>query len=343
MYPLRFILLFSLFFVAIIAHAQDRTCYDRLRQLGINDYNAGKKEAAIKKWEAAKDCSFVPADNDLNSWIQKARNPAPVVKTNEWEPEMILVEGSTFIMGCKDGRDSNCSDDEKPPHAVTVKDFYIGKYEVTLAQFKAFVDATAYQTDADKNGSSYIWTGSEWKDTKGVNWLCDVGGSIRPKSEYNHPVIHVSWNDAVAYAKWLAGKTGKKYRLPSEAEWEYAARGGDKSNGYTYAGSNTIDDVAWYTTNAGGKTHSVGQKKANELGIYDMSGNVWEWVQDCYNDTYAGAPSNGTAWTSDECDRRVLRGGSWINFDLNCRVANRVRNLPDFRNDNLGFRLAQDQ
>ncbi len=276
-------------------------------------------------------------------WKNDTANPTttqPQDNSSSYKPKMVAVTGGTFMMGCKDGRDTDCYDWEKPAHAVTVKDFSIGKYEVTVAQFKAFIDDTAYQTDADKKGSSYIWTGSEWKDTKGVNWLCDVGGKIRPQSEYNHPVIHVSWNDAVAYAKWLSSKTNKKYRLPTEAEWEYAARGGAKSGGFEYSGSKNLDEVAWYSGNSENKTHPIGQKKANELGIHDMSGNVLEWVEDCWNDSYQGAPTNGNAWLKGNCARRVVRGGSWIN-DVNlCRVSSRSWDLSVYRVNIIGFRLA---
>lgn len=327
MYPFRLILLFSLFFIAIIAHAQDRTCYDRLRQLGINDYNAGKYDAAIKKWKAAKECSFVPANNDLEEWIKKATIPIPI-KRQPYEPEMVLVEGFYFNMG------SNDYDSEKPIHGVTVKDFYMGKYEVTNEQFCAFLNEKGNQIEG----------GVTWLEMSEYVLIERVNGAFQSKSGYaQHPVIEVSWYGAVAYSKWLSEKTNKKYRLPSEAEWEYAARGGKKTNDYKYAGSNTIDEVAWYTTNSGGKTHPVGQKKANELGIYDMSGNVWEWLQDCWHDNYIGAPTNGSAWTSGECTRRVLRGGSWFNNVNDCRVALRDWDDPSDRYSNYGFRLAQDQ
>ncbi len=259
MHPAQLIFTCLLLLGTLTLQAQDRTCYDRLRQLGIEDYNAKNYEDALRKWEAAKKCSYVPGNNDLNSWIQKANAKLKEPIAISYEPEMVFVEGGTYTMGCKDGRDTNCDDDEKPPHAVTIQDFYMGKYEVTVAQFKAFIDATAYQTDADKEGNSRIYNGSSWETKEGVNWLCDVSGKLRSQSEYNHPVIHVSWNDAVAYAKWLATKTGKAYRLPSEAEWEYAARGG--------------------------------------------------------------------SWNS--------------NHDL-CRVANRIRNYPDYRLSSYGFRVAQD-
>jgi formylglycine-generating enzyme required for sulfatase activity len=158
------------------------------------------------------------------------------------------------------------------------------------------------------------------------------------------PVEQVSWNDAVAYAQ----KIGK--RLPTEAEWEYAARGGNKSRGYTYSGSNTIGDVAWYGSNSRGTTRPVGTKQPNELGIYDMSGNVWEWCSDWYSDTYySSSPlTNPTGLSSGTY--RVLRGGSWDNLDLNCRVANRLRDdpasrdvIPTIRSYYYGFRCVQDK
>jgi formylglycine-generating enzyme required for sulfatase activity len=159
---------------------------------------------------------------------------------------------------------------------------------------------------------------------------------------YNCPVESVSWNDVQEFITKLNQKTGKKYRLPTEAEWEYAARGGKKSKGYQYSGSNNINDVAWYGSNSGVKTHPVGQKQPNELGIFDMSGNVWEWCSDWYAAEYEydwnstipdpKGPASGSG--------RVYRGGRWLNDPQYCRSSFRFSYSPDFRFDNLGFRLV---
>lgn len=236
-------------------------------------------------------------------------------------------------MGCT-SEQSDCDDDEKPAHRVCVDDFYIGRHEVTVKEFKTFIDATNYKTDAEKKGYSYIWTGSNWEKKNGVTWKCDVNGNTRPTSENDHPVIHVSWNDAKAYCKWAGG------RLPTEAEWEYAARGGQESKGYKYSGSNNMDEVGWYRGNAGRKTHAVGQKKANELGIYDMSGNVWEWCSDWYDsDYYSSSPERNPQGPANG-SLRVYRGGYWFNNARYCRVADRLRDDPDYGDSGLGFRLA---
>lgn len=248
--------------------------------------------------------------------------------------ELVFVQGGRFMMGGEE------YDREKPIHPVNVPDFYLGKYPVTLAEFALFIAETNYKTDAEKGDGSYIWDGKDWKKKRGVNWRCGVDGKPRPTSDYNHPVIHVSWNDAQEYCQWLSRKTGKVYQLPSEAQWEFAARGGTLSCGYTYSGSDVLDEVAWYTENSGGSTHPVGLKKSNELGLYDMSGNVWEWCQDEWHDSYEGAPDDGRAWESGSGSYRVARGGSWNDDAVNCSVASRSGGNPDLRYSDLGFRIV---
>jgi len=162
----------------------------------------------------------------------------------------------------------------------------------------------------------------------------------------NCPVEQLSWDDIQEFIKKLNLKTGKKYRLPTEAEWEYAALGGSSSpqfvdmlgQGYKYSGSNNIDEVAWYTSNSGSKTHPVGRKKPNELGIYDMSGNVWEWCSDRYGDYTSGSQTNPSGPASGSS--RVLRGSSWYSLPFSCYVANRFWDHPSIRKDIYGFRLA---
>jgi len=266
--------------------------------------------------------------------------------------DMLLINGGSFDMGDTFGDGENS---EKPVHKVSVGDFYLGKYAVTVAQFKTFIEDSRYQTDADKAGSSYLWDEkkSEWVETKGVNWRCDVNGKVRPESEYRHPVIHVSWHDAAEYCKWLSRQTGHTYRLPTEAEWEYAAREGGKKvrfgNGKDIADPKEInfDGSKAYKKDYSlvgeyrQKTVPVDAFSPNALGLYQMSGNVWEWCEDWWHDNYKGAPADGSAWLSPAGSNRVVRGGSWFNYPQNVRAANRFNDAPGIRSDNIGFRLAR--
>jgi formylglycine-generating enzyme required for sulfatase activity len=250
--------------------------------------------------------------------------------------DLTFVNGGTFQMGDTFG---DGYDREKPVHDVILDDFYISKYPLTVGQFKKFIDETGYKTDAEKAGWSYVWTGSDYEQKDGVNWRCDIEGNIRPESEYTHPVIHVSWNDAKAFCDHYG------FNLPTEAQWEYAARGGNKSNAYKYAGSNTPDDVAWYDSNSGRKTHPVGEKKPNELGIYDMSGNVLEWCRDWYDENYYQYCKNNNIRNNPEntksMSRRVLRGGLWSSNEFDVRVSNRFSNNPGLTINYVGFRFSR--
>ncbi|MDR2971623.1 MAG: formylglycine-generating enzyme family protein [Bacteroidales bacterium] len=227
---------------------------------------------------------------------------------------MIPVQGGTFTMGCTNEQGSDCYDSEKPAHSVTVSSFQIGKYPVTQAQWKAVMGS--YPPELYNTG-------------------CD-----------ECPVDNVSWNDVQEFIRKLNALTGKRYRLPTEAEWEYAARGGNKSQGYKYSGSNNIDEVAWYYGNyknskhgSQGSTHLVGEKKANELEIFDMSGNVWEWCSDWYGENYySSSPANNPTGPSSGSSR-VLRGGSWYFYAEHCRVSARRGNAPGNRYSHNGFRL----
>jgi len=270
-------------------------------------------------------------------------------------PEMVFIKGGAFQMGSNDGEE-----DEKPVHTVTVSDFWMGKYEVTVAEFEKFISATGYQTDAEKGNGSCIWTGSKLEKKAEVNWRYDEQGNVRKSGELNHPVIHVSWNDAAAYCEWLSHKTGQTYRLPTEAEWEYAARSGGKNYKYAWGnfgpegrkGGNIADESAkriwncswaWDGYDDGyAYTAPVGSYEPNELGLYDMTGNVWEWCQDWDGAKYyknspqvdPKGPSSGTF--------RVLRGGSWhfIPFVVRCYYRSGIK--PVNCNNDSGFRFARD-
>jgi len=265
----------------------------------------------------------------------------------------VKIKGGTFDMGSDNG-----SSDEKPMHRVTLSDYYMGKFEVTLAQFKSFIDDTGYSTDAEKSGDSRVVNSSgSWETKSGVNWRHDEQGNRRPTADYNRPVVHVSHNDATAYAQWLSRKTGERYRLPTEAEWEYAAGNGSRHTKYSWGngdptgkkGGNVADETAkrqysgWsaFEGYTDGYVFSapVGAFDPNELGLHDMTGNVWEWCQDWYGDYPSGSQTNPTGATSGSS--RVIRGGSWRLDPADCRVANRYSGAPDYRYGGVGFRLAR--
>jgi formylglycine-generating enzyme required for sulfatase activity len=232
--------------------------------------------------------------------------------------------------------------DEQPVHLVRLNDFCMGKTEVTVAQFKAFIDATNYQTDAEKGGSSAFFTGNEWKKKAEVNWRNDAMGNVRPLTDYNHPVIFVSWNDAVAYCRWLNGKTGKSYRLPTEAEWEYAAANGSAAKSTRWAGTDTdsnLENFAWYVNNSQKATNAVAQKQPNQLGLFDMSGNVSEWCQDWYGPRTYGSSQSDNPSGPESGTFRVIRGGSWGDSPIGLRAANRDNSPPQYNSNLLGFRL----
>ena len=214
--------------------------------------------------------------------------------------KMIAVKGGTFQMGSDDGYDW-----EKPIHQVTLtKDYYIGETEVTQE----------------------LWTA-----VMGSNPSCFTGNMQRP-------VERVSWNDCQTFISKLNELTGETFRLPTEAQWEYAARGGNQAQGRLYSGSNTIDDVAWYTSNSSSTTHPVKTKAPNELGIYDMSGNVWEWCSDWYGSYSSAAQTDPTGPTTGSY--RVGRGGGWGSIASICRVAYRLSITPTSTNYYLGLRLV---
>lgn len=221
-------------------------------------------------------------------------------------PEMVIVPAGSFMMGSPSSEPGRF-DSEGPQHRVTIgQAFAVGKYEVTQG---------------------------EWRSVMGNN-------PSRFKGDRN-PVETVSWGDARVFVKKLSEKTGKRHRLLSEAEWEYVARAGTTTRYHCGDSNGCLDNAAWHSGNAGDRTKPIGQKSANSFGLHDMHGNVWEWIEDCWNDSYQGAPTNGGAWTSGSCSRRVLRGGSWGNNPRNLHSANRIGISTSKRVNSVGFRVAR--
>ncbi len=219
------------------------------------------------------------------------------------EDNMVLVKGGTFTMGAT-AEQGECFISELPVHQVTLSDFYISKYEVTQEQWKAIM-------------------GKFWSSFKGANL----------------PIEDVSWDTAQEFIEIINEKTGKKYRLPTEAEWEFAARGGNMSRGYKFSGSNDLECVAWYAGNSREMIHPVGTKDPNELGLFDMNGNVYEWCQDRYASYTSEAQINPKVLTNEP--NRVIRGGSWGHEVMYCRVSCRESASQDRGGDDVGFRLAR--
>ncbi len=225
-------------------------------------------------------------------------------------PEMITVEGGTFTMG---DTEMEGEKDEQPTHQVTLKTFKIAKTETTVAQWKTFCKAT----------------GRNMPEKPSWGWI------------NSHPIVNVNYEDALAYCEWLSEKMNANYRLPTEAEWEYAARGGKLSQDSKYSGGRSLDNAGWYLENSKNQTQTVANKKPNELGIYDMSGNVLEWCNDWYGDFSAEAQTNPKGVKSGSS--RMVRGGSWDFGASDCSVNFRRGYGPVEINDDLGFRVVLSQ
>jgi formylglycine-generating enzyme required for sulfatase activity len=254
---------------------------------------------------------------------------------NPLMPIMVHVEGGKFMMGNNKG-----SSDEQPAHEVTVTSFFLGKYEVTNKDFKKFVDATGFKTEAEQPDSINFKHGLAPRGANNGTWKTGPGGRPIPATDSMKPVGNISWNDANAYLDWLSKKTGKKFRLPTEAEWIYAAIGGNKSKGYIYSGSNNIDDIAWYQNNSGQRSHTIGTKMPNELGIHDMTGNAREWCADWYGEMYYRISPAVDPKGPDIGKNRMLMGGSWNSAKERLRVSYRDNAYPYNSAIDFGFRPA---
>ena len=279
----------------------------RISRQGYSDYNStltvregesSKFTAKLEKLKAEQTAS----NSDTTSLVVNQ-----VIVIGGLSFTMVRVEGGTFLMGGTDEQGGDADVDEKPVHKVTISPYYIGETEVTQALWEAVMG---------RNSSKF----------KGIS----------------RPVENISWDECQVFIQKLNQKTGRKFRLPTETEWEFAARGGNKSHGYKFSGSNNADDVSWYYANSKIKkkrqTHSVKTKMANELGLYDMSGNAYEWCQDWYGDYNSGSQTNPSGPSSGSS--RVIRGGCSGGDVWGCRVSHRIGMTPDYRGSDLGLRLA---
>jgi len=288
----------------------------------INDIIIGRHEIKLSKEGYADHVETVTIVEEERKQVTATLSDDKNRKTftvNGVSFTMKLVGGGTFQMGAQNTNssqgnyDSDARNNESPVHSVTLDGYYMGETEVTQALWKAVMDTVPTHNGGWTNGFGY---GDDY------------------------PAYRVSWNDVQEFILKLNQMTGKKFRLPTEAEWEYAARGGKKSKGYKYSGSNTLSEVAWYGDNSGGKTHPVKGKQPNELGIYDMSGNVWEWCSDWHVSDYYGNSSSKSPKGPDSGKFREQRGGGWNVKKEDCRVSERGGNEPEVRYNNIGFRLV---
>ncbi len=312
---------------------------------------------ALRDWQASQgkaatgylDVESAKTLLDLGSELEPIQLFKDELGSGGQGPEMLVIPAGRFRMGCVSGRD--CKDDEMPVHEVRIaQPFALSKYEVTRGEFGRFVVRTGYRTTAERGGGCYAWDGSEVTKKPSARW-----NNPGFNQSDTHPVVCVSWNDAVAYVEWLSSETGVRYRLPSEAEWEYAARSGsptkyhfgdDESQLCRYANhrdrsTNSSRRNELCSDGVGERTAEVGSYRPNDFGLHDMHGNVWEWVQDCWNDSYVGAPSDGSAWKRGDCGKRVLRGGSWIGRPWFLRAAYRLRDSSVDGYIIIGFRVAR--
>ena len=315
----KYLLLFCLALLPMTMIAQfDCGDIDMICDKAMELANSGQRSKALEGLRNAKDLPELRKCSDIykiDNAISKIKDMEQVstssngniitIRVGNVSFNMVRVDGGTFMMGATSEQGSDAWHDEMPTHSVTLSTYDIGETEVTQKL---------------------------WQEVMGSNPSSFKGSRL--------PVEMVSWEDCQDFIRRLNQRTGKNFRLPTEAEWEYAARGGRKSFGAKYAGGSSVDDVAWYISNSGCKTHPVAQKRANELGLYDMSGNVREWCQDYYDTYPSSSQTNPTGPSSGEY--RMLRGGGWDNQAGHCSVSRRFCNAPSRRFDNLGLRLASN-
>ncbi len=246
--------------------------------------------------------------------------------------DMVLILAGEFTMGLPEGTGEP---NEHPRHKVYLDAFYIDKYPVTNLEFKKFVDATGYVTEAEKSGGGWGYKGSTFIEVDSINWKDPQGDGKGIRDKMDNPVVLVDWNDANNYAKW-AGK-----RLPTEAEYEKAIRGETATTYFFGDDASQLGDYAWYRDNSESGTHPVGKKKPNPYGLYDIVGNVWEWCQDWYGNRYYAVSPAKNPKGPNRGKERVLRGGSWDDHAVGLCTTSRYFITPDARINNDGFRCAK--
>ena len=295
---------------------------------------AAQKPAAGKPGNVFRDCPDCPEMVVIPAGaftMGSSASEKTWAATHGWDAEQHKIPLRSFALAVAD---------EAPQHKVSLRSFALGKYDVTRREYAAFVSETGYRSD----GGCYDNGGPPSPKRAGASWK-----NPGFKQTDNDPVICVSWDDAQAYVSWLNRKLQRSgsasgdapYRLPTESEWEYAARAGTTTRFWWGDDESTAAAHAWYKENSGGQTHPVGLKPANRFGLYDMAGNVWQWTQDCYAESYAAAPNNGTAAEMGNQCLRVDRGGSWHYPTWLLRPATRERNPADYRDKVMGFRVAR--
>lgn len=280
------------------------------------------EEASISEPVGAMNASplspAAPASSPVNGGAQIHAPPLAAGQTfRECEncPEMVVIPAGSFLMGSPDSEPDRDSD-EGPQRRVTISQpFAVGRFEVTFDEWAACVAGGGCRSNANPGDAGW--------------------------GRGRRPVINVSWNDAQEYVRWLSQKTGQRYRLLTEAEWEYAARAGATTRWSFGDDESQLGTYAWFTSNSNDRTQPVGGKTANRFGLYDVHGNVWEWVEDCYADTYSSLATNGAANTTQGCSVRVNRGGSWFSSAQYLRSADRGGDSPSLRGSGLGFRVAR--
>jgi formylglycine-generating enzyme required for sulfatase activity len=322
----------------------------------------GAEQAQTQAMVQAEERARAVAATAVKEAPRAVRRPGTVFQDCPDCPRMVVIPAGDFTMGSP-ASESGRAVDEGPQRQVSIaQPFALGRSEVTVAEFRRFVEESGYKTEAERDTRAQGCSGFVYADPAADNSGPQAVTSWRSPGLAqaqidSHPVLCVSWNDARAYAQWLSRKTGKRYRLPAEAEWEYAARAGSTSARYwgedadqACRFANVADQSRFQTWGFGQKhectdghyfTAPAGGYAPNRFGLYDMLGNVWEWTEDCWNASYAGAPQDGIAWTAGDCAQRVCRGGSWSTAPRFARSATRHKNPTDYRDNLTGFRLAR--